>query len=303
MKLRLTLLLVFAWHYSPAIEGNDDNFTRDYYVEKYKTEPYISDFTTVFNSSAAREDYKKLREYLNSKQEIERMLRMAGDEYYYGLSFSRLFAEDYIQSLEDQLESRDATDRIWLRLNSETPRISYNGEFSVESIQSDILPAIKDKYQKAVVRDSLNQAFYTRIQENIGRVQQDIFLCEQALGTALAPEFRQQSFRIWISLTFSLLIAMLLCVFFFIMYRRSDRRLASYLLSETGLQFITIFVLIIAIILFGILNILQGSELAAILSGISGYILGKGGKMPFGSEKEESSTHAPVSDITDTDDL
>jgi hypothetical protein len=49
------------------------------------------------------------------------------------------------------------------------------------------------------------------------------------------------------------------------------------LISSSGLQFITVFILIIAIILFGILKVLGGSELAAILSGISGYILGKGG--------------------------
>lgn len=74
------------------------------------------------------------------------------------------------------------------------------------------------------------------------------------------------------------------------MYKRSDQTLARNLLSETGLQFVTIFILIIAIILFGILNILGGSELAAILSGISGYILGKGGQMMSERTKVEPIT-------------
>jgi hypothetical protein len=42
-----------------------------------------------------------------------------------------------------------------------------------------------------------------------------------------------------------------------------------------GLQFITLFSLIIAIILFGVMNILEGRELAALLGGLSGYILGR----------------------------
>jgi hypothetical protein len=41
------------------------------------------------------------------------------------------------------------------------------------------------------------------------------------------------------------------------------------------LQFITLFSLIIAIILFGLTDVLQGRELAALPGGISGYILGR----------------------------
>jgi hypothetical protein len=37
-----------------------------------------------------------------------------------------------------------------------------------------------------------------------------------------------------------------------------------------------LFFLVIAIILFGILRILEGKELSALLGGLSGYILGRG---------------------------
>jgi hypothetical protein len=62
--------------------------------------------------------------------------------------------------------------------------------------------------------------------------------------------------------------------------KKSGEDLSKELLGGNGLQFVTLFVLIIAVILFGILDILQGSELAAILAGISGYILGKGVNPP-----------------------
>ncbi|MCZ8215454.1 MAG: hypothetical protein O9262_04400, partial [Cyclobacteriaceae bacterium] len=111
---------------------------------------------------------------------------------------------------------------------------------------------------------------------NLNNIKQDIYDCRNEIDSALAPEYKEQEFRITISICFAALIGVLLCVFFFIVFKKSDSTLSKDLLSGNGLQFITLFVLIIAIVLFGILNILQGSELAAILSGISGYILGKG---------------------------
>jgi hypothetical protein len=42
------------------------------------------------------------------------------------------------------------------------------------------------------------------------------------------------------------------------------------------MQFITIFSLVIAIILFGITGILESKELSALLVGLSGFILGRG---------------------------
>jgi hypothetical protein len=277
-----------------AFGGNDDNVTRDYYVQLYKTQDYVFDFRTVFVLETDRRDYKKLRDYLNIKEEIMRILKMAGDEYYYGLSYSQLYTTDYIQGLEDEINSRDPDEKILLRLNSVRPSFNYSGEFAVEHIETVILPVIRQRFMEATTRDSINQAAYMQIQKNIGAIQKDIFLAEQAIYASLSPEFRDQDFRVWISLTFSGLIAVILFSFFLVIYRRSDSSLCKLLLSSSGLQFITVFVLIIAIILFGILKVLGGSELATILSGISGYILGKGGAEVIGKISKEKEPPAPA---------
>ncbi len=283
MKRKAYLLFLFVWtavigftSEGFAFDGNDDNVTRDYYVQLYQKQDYIPDFNIVFPSEADKRDYKKIREYLNIKEEIIRILDMAGDEYYYGLSYSKLYATDYIRSLEDEIMSRAPNEKILLRLNSVRPSFSYNGEFTVKYIDTVILPNIKERYSEMTEQDLANQETYIQIQKNLLAIRQDIFQAEQAIFASLSPEFRDQDFRIWISLTFSGLIAVILFAFFLIIYRRSDASLYKQMLSSSGLQFITVFVLIIAIILFGILNVLGGSELAAILSGISGYILGKG---------------------------
>ncbi len=279
------VLLIFsaAIPFLYGFEGNDDNITRDYYVQLYQSQEYVPDFKTTFRTETDRRDYKKVREYLNNKEEILRLLRMAGDEFYYGLSFSKLYKTDYIQSLKDELKVRDPGEKILVRINSVRPYFSYHREYTVEYIEAEILPAIIRRYEEAEELDRQNEIYYKQIQKNIESLQQDIFQAEQAIFGSLSPEFRDQDFRIWISLTFSGLIAVLLLAFFWIIYRRSDISLPSLMLGSSGLQFITVFILIIAIILFGILKVLGGSELAAILSGISGYILGKGntaGKEP-----------------------
>jgi|SRR6185436_2907084 len=118
-----------------------------------------------------------------------------------------------------------------------------------------------------------------RLSLNILNVKSDILNNNDALNNIyqmLSPQAKQQTFRQHISIVFSSLIALILIVFFFLIYFKSDNNIGKEILGSVGLQFITLFVLIIAVILFGILGVLQSSELSAILSGISGYILGKG---------------------------
>ena len=98
------------------------------------------------------------------------------------------------------------------------------------------------------------------------------------MNRVVAQSGEQQSFRKTISTSFLFLIGIILMAYFATLYVRSkaDAELAASLLNENGLQFMTLFVLIIAIVLFGILGILEAKELAAILSGIAGYVLGRG---------------------------
>jgi len=77
---------------------------------------------------------------------------------------------------------------------------------------------------------------------------------------------------------------------FFIVANRDDQIRKSIFTGDSGLQFITIFSIIIAIILFGITEVLGGKEISALLGGISGYILGRSSlSNPF-KPKEELKT-------------
>ncbi len=63
---------------------------------------------------------------------------------------------------------------------------------------------------------------------------------------------------------------------FFVIAIRSTKIQETIFAGDSGIQFVTLFSLVIAIILFGILHILEGKELSALLGGLSGYILGRG---------------------------
>lgn len=86
--------------------------------------------------------------------------------------------------------------------------------------------------------------------------------------------FVTQNFKKQISWSFALLVGIVIVGFFIIAYRDDEIRKTIFS-GDAGLQFITIFSIIIAIILFGITGVLGGKEIAALIGGISGYILGR----------------------------
>lgn len=83
-----------------------------------------------------------------------------------------------------------------------------------------------------------------------------------------------QGFKQWMSIIFAVLIGMVILGFFVLSY--ADRSVRRAIFSgQTGIQFLTLFSIVIAIILFGITSILGDKELSALLGGLSGYILGR----------------------------
>lgn len=91
----------------------------------------------------------------------------------------------------------------------------------------------------------------------------------------MARRLQQQDFKLKMSTTFAILVGVVIAGFFIIAFRDQQVRREIFA-GQAGIQFVTLFSLVIAIILFGIIGILEGKELAALLGGLSGYILGRG---------------------------
>jgi hypothetical protein len=111
--------------------------------------------------------------------------------------------------------------------------------------------------------------------------QADLATKKKTLGDLEAEQSRRldiekpkQTFKLEMSLVFAFIVALVIIGFFAVAFK--DEKVRQEIFSgQAGIQFITLFSLVIAIILFGITGILEGKELSALLGGLAGYILGR----------------------------
>ena len=102
---------------------------------------------------------------------------------------------------------------------------------------------------------------------------------EERIGIALNIESEKYFYRSIVSLIFAVIVFFLVFRFFSIVDSDPAVR-RSIFAGDAGIQFVTLFSIVIAVILFGILEILGSNELSALLGGLSGYILGKHQQKP-----------------------
>jgi hypothetical protein len=118
--------------------------------------------------------------------------------------------------------------------------------------------------------------------------QADFNAAEYRINELLNFELPRQKFKLLMSATFAALVGLVIIGFFYIAW--GDERVRQAIFSGTaGIQFVTLFSLVIAIILFGIIEILEGKELAALLGGLSGYILGRATSEHTSAQPEQPS--------------
>jgi len=254
-----------------------------------------SNFNEKFKTDKEKTDFKYLRNYLSEREGLLAALRSTSlnlhqDGAYFPVTIAS--GKTIQQKLLALIKGKSVDDSVVVNLAEVTDNFSLQWYPFEEFKSPEGAPAADgnttfrlrvgliqqkaDRVASYLAEAAAATKRMRRLDRSIEAVEQDVNACRRQIDVALAPEYKQQDFRKDITLYFSLLIALVLVSFFFIVYKNAGNNLSKELLSGNGLQFITLFVLIIAVILFGILNILQSSELAAILAGISGYILGRG---------------------------
>jgi predicted nucleic acid-binding Zn-ribbon protein len=110
--------------------------------------------------------------------------------------------------------------------------------------------------------------------ETLSRLVNNQASVEEMISEILNPKMEENKFRLWATGAFTILVGVLILGFFYIL-RGNDKIKEAIFSGDSGIQFLTLFSLVIAIILFGITRVLEGKELAALLGGLSGYILGR----------------------------
>lgn len=162
-------------------------------------------------------------------------------------------------------------------LNSELARLNYKKNLT-DWEQSDIhrykgeLNRFSSLFAEA--KKSNPKQKLKDLNEELSKAKDEHSNVENRINELLSIEIAQQNFKKAISMTFAALVALVIVGFFCI--AAYDPKVRQTIFSgQAGIQFLTLFSLVIAIILFGITDILGGKELSALLGGISGYILGR----------------------------
>lgn len=293
------LLFVPSIVHAQAGGGPGDGLDPDHlpYVDTIK-----SDWADRFETEDARQNFKQLREYRAEKQSAVAQARSQFLAIEGMLGHARANADNLsgaVARTSELLTGAGPRDTIvyvpWSFPYQVNQMLGFMTPGSVPlSALRTLQPRLVAADTAAQRRAAALQGLYGLTRDNIAVLETDVRRAEDAIDVALAPEYENQKFRKQVSLYFCGIIGFMIIAFFGTIYRRSGNDIGTLLLSDGGLQFVTIFVLIIAITLFGILNILEGRELAAILSGIAGYILGRGGRMKAADPPHAGQPAAPA---------
>jgi hypothetical protein len=272
-----------------------------YNMSLYRDTVLVDDFYNHFSAETDLVNFRKLRQYRLEKitliEMVEKEIRKYSD------------IEEKLAVCENdsvllgrfiQMKKTDGDSISFQQMGSEENLfydlarrygMSYLFAVKVDGVHVDQLKKLMTLVKKRAILYEDGNIDVQNLRANYHIITAEVMHVNDAIDYALAPEYHQQTFRQDISTVFSILIGLLLVVFFGIVYLKGHKDIGRELLGGTGLQFISLFILIISITLFGILGILGGSELAAILSGISGYVLGKG-VYGFGGDKSQVAVQA-----------
>lgn len=106
------------------------------------------------------------------------------------------------------------------------------------------------------------------------RYQRHLASIDDMVNQIFIQSDAQNGFKLKMSFAFAGLVGVVIGGFFLIAWSNDEIKKTIFG-NDAGIQFITIFSIVIAVILFGIIGVLESKELSALLGGLSGYILGK----------------------------
>ncbi|HJX84185.1 MAG TPA: hypothetical protein VJ723_07570 [Candidatus Angelobacter sp.] len=191
--------------------------------------------------------------------------------------------EELVKQIDDTERAlRDLqTSESWLKqeedLNKALQRKQKSGRLA-DAERTGLEKKIDDARTAAATESSLEQVqgFIKQKQAELDDKRKRRSNIDAEMNRRIDLETPKQKFKTSMSTTFAVLVGLVILGFFAVAF--FDENVRREIFSGTaGIQFVTLFSLVIAIILFGITGILEGKELAALLGGLSGYILGRAG--------------------------
>ena len=160
-------------------------------------------------------------------------------------------SQQELQKLENDIKDRENTVyTIQNYLNAYDQRLKEE-EKRKQDEETKIKEATEELSRLNNERDRMTQLqiSYQRLLGEIDDMVNQLFIASDATN----------SFKYSMSIVFSILVGIVI-VGFFVMAWSNEQVKKTIFSNEAGIQFITLFAIVIAVILFGILNILEGKE-------------------------------------------
>lgn len=185
--------------------------------------------------------------------------------------------EDEIDTLRNEKMPEDGVDAAKRELESlETglKAIKPRRATDTEGEPADTSDVVKERIATltAQIKDyDANKTVLAEKEKQLAAGKAELECLQERIRSLLTPE---QDFKLTMSIYFAILVGLVILGFFVMAGLDMTVRRAIFSGAQ-GIQFLTLFSIVIAIILFGITGILQDKELAALLGGLSGYILGR----------------------------
>lgn len=185
------------------------------------------------------------------------------------------FIEDRVARDKSNLKNLELT---IVRLNQ--PRSSIDLRERLDGLRSELettqarvtrtdIELAQTKVEIGVAEKALKDAA-----EKLADRRAQLLSVERSIDHNLNVEASRLKWRTVIALMFCIVLVVLIWWFFKIAQADEVVRRAVFS-AQAGIQFLTLFCLVISIVLFGVAGILEGKELSALLGGLSGYILGR----------------------------
>ena len=126
------------------------------------------------------------------------------------------------------------------------------------------------RWKELVRSDKTHEAELSQTELEMNAIENYVDRIEQLFG----HRFDIFRFRLFVMAAVIAFLGAFAMGYFYIAMRSDTLR--ETFSGDAGLQFAALFTIIITILVFGVLSVLEGKELSALLGGLSGYILGRG---------------------------
>ncbi|MBY6005022.1 hypothetical protein KUV62_13960 [Salipiger bermudensis] len=171
-------------------------------------------------------------------------------------------------------QQRTVSDAFRVRVDIEKLDAEVKRQIEIDKVRLDDPDNLRGELDALILERSTLEAAHQTASNTLENKILRQTTVENEINDLFIPRQAENSFKLLMSFAFALLVGLVIWKFFGI--TRDDEKVRRVVFSaEAGIQFVTLFSLVIAIILFGITGILEGKELSALLGGISGYILGR----------------------------